>query len=168
MWHIVTAKLLRLNSERTFLCSLRSIECGAVDFIISSCKRHTSSSSADLLRFAALALVNLAIHSDGDCLQKIIAKNVSRLCSFVISPSCSQIPEWLFLLASYKDPITCYYACLAVCVLVSNKEIETAVMKSGTMSLVEPFLNVSLLGFVSRKYFLFAVAQTGDVRLYRL
>lgn len=78
-------KLFTPEVEHKFRCSLRSIDYGSVDFIISSCKRHTSSSSPELLRYAALALANLAIHADGDCLQKIIAKNVSRLRSFVIS-----------------------------------------------------------------------------------
>lgn len=53
-----------------------------------------------------------------------------------------QVPDWLFLLASHRDNITSYYACLAICMLASNKEIETAVTKSGTLSLVEPFLQV--------------------------
>lgn len=50
------------------------------------------------------------------------------------------VPEWLFLLASLQDDVTRYYACLAICMLVSNPEIEAAVVKSGTLGLVEPFL----------------------------
>lgn len=47
----------------------------------------------------------------------------------------------LFLVPIYKTAnIYRYYACLAICALVSNKEIEAAVIKSGTLSLVEPFL----------------------------
>ena len=33
-----------------------------------------------------------------------------------------------------------YYACLAIAVLVSNKELEAAVVKSGTLDLIEPFV----------------------------
>ena len=34
-----------------------------------------------------------------------------------------------------------YYACLAIAVMVSNKEIEACVLKSGTLSLVLPFID---------------------------
>lgn len=44
------------------------------------------------------------------------------------------------MLASQRDEATRYYACLAICVLGSCKEMEAAVQKSGTLSLVEPFL----------------------------
>lgn len=48
------------------------------------------------------------------------------------------------MLASQQDDITRYYACLAICMLASSssssKEMEAAVTKSGTLSLVEPFL----------------------------
>lgn len=43
-------------------------------------------------------------------------------------------------MASQQDDITRYYACLAICMLGSSKEMEAAVVKSGTLSLVEPFL----------------------------
>ena len=38
------------------------------------------------------------------------------------------------------DPLTKYYACLAICALVSNKQFEAAVHKSGTLGLVDPFV----------------------------
>lgn len=48
-------------------------------------------------------------------------------------------------MASTQDEITRYYACLAICILGSfsttaSKEMETAVMRSDTLTLVEPFL----------------------------
>jgi hypothetical protein len=52
------------------------IDFGVLDFIVTACKRYTSDSTPELLRHAALALANLAIYSDGECYQKIIAKNV--------------------------------------------------------------------------------------------
>lgn len=52
------------------------------------------------------------------------------------------MPEWLFPLAFIDDDSTRYYACLAIAVLVSNKEIEAAVLKSGTLSLVRPFVEL--------------------------
>lgn len=47
---------------------------------------------------------------------------------------------WLFPLAFHIDDNIKYYACLAIAVLVANKEIEAAVLKSGTLDLVEPFV----------------------------
>jgi len=55
------------------------IDFGVLDFIVTACKRYTSDSTPELLRHAALALANLAIYSDGECCQKIIAKNVRFL-----------------------------------------------------------------------------------------
>ena len=52
-----------------------------------------------------------------------------------------QVPEWLFPLAFVEDDSVRYYALLAIGVLVSNKEIESAVMSSGTLALVLPFVD---------------------------
>ncbi|GFO08649.1 sterile alpha and tir motif-containing protein 1 [Plakobranchus ocellatus] len=51
------------------------------------------------------------------------------------------VPEWLFPLAFVEDDSVRYYALLAIGVLVSNKEIESAVMSSGTLALVLPFVD---------------------------
>ena len=52
-----------------------------------------------------------------------------------------QAPEWLFPLAFVADDSVRYYACLAIAVLVSNKELEACVLRSGTLSLVLPFID---------------------------
>lgn len=52
-----------------------------------------------------------------------------------------QAAEWLFPLAfSKEDELIRFYACLAVTVLATNREIEKEVVKSGTLELVEPFI----------------------------
>lgn len=51
-----------------------------------------------------------------------------------------KVPVWLFPLAFHNDDNIKYYACLAIAVLVANTEIEAAVLKSGTLDLVEPFV----------------------------
>lgn len=102
----------------------RLIKLEALDYVLDVCKK-TANESSKTFRHAALALVNLAMSSDNACQQAMIAKNV---------------PEWLFFVASSNDDLPRYYACIAICALVSNKEIETAVIKSGTLSIVEPFL----------------------------
>ena len=52
--------------------------------------------------------------------------------------------------------MTRYYACLAICSLVANKEFEAAVAKSGTLTLVEPFIE-------SHDPADFAVADPGQI-----
>ncbi|KAI6201066.1 ADP-ribosyl cyclase/cyclic ADP-ribose hydrolase [Aphelenchoides besseyi] len=99
------------------------IEYNVLDHILLTCKRATDAPIT--LRHAALALANLSLYSSAEAKKKIIQK---------------KLPDWLFLLASQPDDITRYYACLAICMLGSSKEMEAAVIKSGTLSLVEPFL----------------------------
>lgn len=102
---------------------LRLIDMSALDYCLNACK---TSRDIDAHRHAAIALANLCMNSDDkECQQRMMTKKV---------------PDWLYFLASSRDDATRYYACLAVCVLVSNKEIEAVVLKSGTLSLVEPFL----------------------------
>uniref|UniRef100_A0A1I7U5M7 Secreted protein n=1 Tax=Caenorhabditis tropicalis TaxID=1561998 RepID=A0A1I7U5M7_9PELO len=51
--------------------------------------------------------------------------------------------------------MTRYYACLAVCTIASVKEFEPAVIKSGTLQLVEPFLHAhdpAIFAIEHRKY----------------
>ncbi|VDK48569.1 unnamed protein product [Anisakis simplex] len=103
--------------------SYRLVEYGVLDHILLTCKRATETPIT--LRHAALALANLSLYSCSEAKKKIIQKKV---------------PDWLFLLASQPDDLTRYYACLAICTLGSTKEMEAAVIKSGTLSLVEPFL----------------------------
>uniref|UniRef100_A0A915ALS3 ADP-ribosyl cyclase/cyclic ADP-ribose hydrolase n=1 Tax=Parascaris univalens TaxID=6257 RepID=A0A915ALS3_PARUN len=103
--------------------SYRLIEYGVLDHILLTCKRATDTPTT--LRHAALALANLSLYSCSEAKKKIIQKKV---------------PDWLFLLASQPDDLTRYYACLAICMLGSTKEMEAAVIKSGTLALVEPFL----------------------------
>ncbi|GMR42866.1 hypothetical protein PMAYCL1PPCAC_13061, partial [Pristionchus mayeri] len=109
--------------KHSSVTSNRLIDYGVLDHILLTCKRATDTPKT--LRHASLALANLALFSDNECKKKIIQKKV---------------PEWLFLLASQHDDITRYYACLAVCTLASTKELEHAVIKSGTLPLVESFL----------------------------
>lgn len=78
------------------------------------------------LRHCASALANLSLYGGPDC---------------QISMIQSKAPVWLFPLAFHNDDNIKYYACLAIAVLVANKEVEAAVLKSGTLDLVEPFIS---------------------------
>ena len=51
-----------------------------------------------------------------------------------------KVPSWLFRLAFHEDDTIKYYACLAIAVLVANKEIEAAVQRSDALELIEPFV----------------------------
>lgn len=103
--------------------TLRLLDLSALDYCLNACK---TSRDVDAHRHAAIALANLCMNSDDkEYQQRLMAKNVA---------------DWLYFLASSRDDATRYYACLAVCVLACNKEIETTVTKSGALSLVEPFL----------------------------
>lgn len=112
--------------ESLFKVNVRSctriIDLGGLDSLLRACK---SCGDMKTMRHAAMALSNLAMFGGNENHSQLLARNV---------------PEWLFLLASMQDDITRYYACLSICMLVSNQEIEAAVVKSGTLGLVEPFL----------------------------
>ncbi|KHJ85355.1 hypothetical protein OESDEN_14922 [Oesophagostomum dentatum] len=103
--------------------SLKLIEYGVLDHIIITSKRAMDTPTT--LRHAALGLANLTLYTDSEGKKKLIQK---------------KLPEWLFLLVNQDDDLTRYYASLAICMLASIKEFESAVMKSDTLKLVEPFL----------------------------
>ena len=91
------------------------------DRVVNVCR----SSDVESLQHCASALANVAIFGGAENQEAMIQRKV---------------PSWLFLLANNKDHIVRYYGCLAIAVLVSNKEMEAAVQKSGTLDLIEPFV----------------------------
>ena len=78
------------------------------------------------LRHCASALANLSLYGGPDSQESMIKLKA---------------PVWLFPLAFHNDDNIKYYACLAITVLVANKELEAAVLTSGTLDLVEPFVS---------------------------
>ncbi|KAL5017129.1 hypothetical protein ScPMuIL_006718 [Solemya velum] len=106
-------------SEET---SAKAITLGGLDVILYWCR----SKDIEVLRHCAKAIANLSLFGGADNQEEMANKKV---------------PEWLFPLAFMEDNHVRYYACLAIAVLVANKEIEAAVIKSGTLELVIPFLN---------------------------
>lgn len=97
------------------------IKLGGLDVVLHWCRY----SDRLTLRHCAFALANLALYGGPDN-QELMIKH--------------KVAEWLFPLAFNDDDSIRYYACLAISALVSNKEIEAAVVKSGTMDLVLPFI----------------------------
>lgn len=79
----------------------------------------------ETLRHCATALANLSLYGGPENQEAMIKHKV---------------PVWLFPLAFNNDDNIKYYACLAISSLVANKEIEAAVLRSGTLDLVEPFV----------------------------
>ncbi|KAL1441998.1 hypothetical protein MTO96_000996 [Rhipicephalus appendiculatus] len=106
------------HSEST--CS-ELIRLGALKSILYDCR----TSDVETLRHCASALANLSLYGGPENHQAMIKHKA---------------PMWLFPLAFNLDDNIKYYACLAIAALVANKEIEAAVMKSGTLDLVEPFV----------------------------
>ncbi|KAM3963160.1 LOW QUALITY PROTEIN: sterile alpha and armadillo motif [Aphomia sociella] len=97
------------------------INLGGLDAILFECRKN----DVETLRHCATALANLSLYGGAENQEAMIKRKV---------------PMWLFPLAFHNDDNIKYYACLAIAVLVANKEIEAAVLKSGTLDLVEPFV----------------------------
>ncbi|XP_040569570.1 NAD(+) hydrolase sarm1 [Lepeophtheirus salmonis] len=97
------------------------IAMGGLDTVVAECK----STDVETLRHCASALANVAMYGGSENQEAMIQR---------------KIPFWLFPLAFHNDDTIKYYACLAIAVLVANKEIEAAVQKSGTLELIEPFV----------------------------
>lgn len=94
---------------------------GGLDSVLYSCR----TTDVPRLRRCAVALANLAIFGGADNQQEMIDHRVA---------------EWLFPLAFSDDDSTRYYAFLAISALGSNATLESAVVRSGTLGLVEPFV----------------------------
>ncbi|XP_046980639.1 NAD(+) hydrolase sarm1 isoform X2 [Schistocerca americana] len=97
------------------------IRLGGLDAVLFECRKN----DVETLRNCAGALANLSLYGGAENQEAMIKRKV---------------PMWLFPLAFHNDDNIKYYACLAIAVLVANKEIEAAVLKSGTLDLVEPFV----------------------------
>uniref|UniRef100_A0AAG5DCK7 ADP-ribosyl cyclase/cyclic ADP-ribose hydrolase n=1 Tax=Anopheles atroparvus TaxID=41427 RepID=A0AAG5DCK7_ANOAO len=106
------------HSEDT--CS-NVIRLGGLDAVLFECRKN----DVETLRHCAGALANLSLYGGAENQEAMINRKV---------------PSWLFPLAFHNDENIKYYACLAIVVLVANKEIEAEVIKSGTLNLVEPFV----------------------------
>jgi hypothetical protein len=98
------------------------ISMGGLESILYECR----STDITTLRHCASALANLSLYGGPDNQVSMIKQKA---------------PVWLFPLAFHNDDNIKYYACLAIAVLVANKEVEAAVLKSGTLDLVEPFIS---------------------------
>jgi hypothetical protein len=97
------------------------VRLGGLDAVLFECRKN----DVETLRHCAGALANLSLYGGAENQEAMIKRKV---------------PMWLFPLAFHNDDNIKYYACLAIAVLVANKEIEAAVLKSGTLDLVEPFV----------------------------
>ncbi|XP_054289187.1 NAD(+) hydrolase sarm1 isoform X4 [Macrosteles quadrilineatus] len=97
------------------------IRLGGLDAVLFECRKN----DIETLRHCAGALANLSLYGGAENQEAMIKRKV---------------PMWLFPLAFHNDDNIKYYACLAIAVLVANTEIEAAVLKSGTLDLVEPFV----------------------------
>lgn len=97
------------------------VRLGGLDVVLFECRKG----DIETLRHCAGALANLSLYGGAENQEAMVKRKVH---------------VWLFPLAFHNDDNIKYYACLAIAVLVANKEIEAAVLGSGTLNLVEPFV----------------------------
>nr|SVE92212.1 EOG090X00FC [Megafenestra aurita] len=116
-----TGLLEHLFQHNEVTCS-DVVKLGGLDAVVRECRR----SDVEILRHCAGALANLSLYGGAENQEAMIKR---------------QVPMWLFPLAFHTDDNIKYYACLAIAVLVANKEIEAAVLRSVTLNLVEPFVS---------------------------
>jgi hypothetical protein len=109
--------LLKVAENHCF----RAIQLDALKPILHGC----SQTDIPTLRHCAMTLANLALFGGPICQVEMARGHVC---------------DWLFPLAFSTDSIVKYFAFFAICALVSNGEVEAAVLRSGTLELVEPFL----------------------------
>ena len=111
------------HSEET--CS-EVISLGALDTIVKECQRlSTGPGGLQTLRQCSSALANVAMYGGSENQEAMIQRKVQ---------------SWLFPLAFHNDDTIKYYACLAIAVLVANKEMEAAVQKSKALDLIDPLV----------------------------
>ena len=120
MTKVTTGILESLFKHSEDTCS-NAIDLGGLDSILYSCRTMDTMT----LRHCAGALANLAMFGGANNQQEMISHKAA---------------EWLFPLAFCNDDSVRYYAFLAIACLSANKEIESAVVKSGTLELVKPFI----------------------------
>ena len=116
-----TGLLEHLFQHNEVTCS-DVVKLGGLDAVVRECRR----SDVEILRHCAGALANLSLYGGAENQEAMIKR---------------QVPMWLFPLAFHMDDNIKYYACLAIAVLVANKEIEAAVLQCVTLNLVEPFIS---------------------------
>lgn len=120
MYEYVIGILEHLFKHSEMTCS-DVIKLGGLDVLLYECRRRDIAT----LRHCAGALANLSLYGGAENQELMIKRNV---------------PTWLFTLAFNTDDNIKYYAFLAIAVLVANKEIEAAVLKSETLDLIDPFV----------------------------
>ena len=94
---------------------------GGLDAVLYSCR----TTDAHTLRNCAEALANLALYGGAHNQCEMVSHHAA---------------EWLFPLAFSDDVSTRYYALLAIAALSANKELLSAVRRSGTLELVNRFV----------------------------
>ncbi|XP_078335172.1 NAD(+) hydrolase SARM1-like isoform X1 [Crassostrea virginica] len=120
MARVVTGILESLFKISEDVCA-KLISLGGLDVIVFWCRCNDRLT----LRHCSMAVANMALYG-GKENQEEMTKH--------------KVPEWLFPLAFNDDDGVRYYACLAISILVANKEIEAVVKNSGTLEVVLPFL----------------------------
>ena len=138
MGHAIDPFVKLVHSKQTslvrptvgILCSLfkhssatceRMVEIGGLDAVIFACRLK----DVEVLRNCASALANCAMYGSPKTQRDMVVRKTA---------------DWLFPLAFSDDTSVQYYACLAISILATNKEMKRAIVNSGTLNLVQPFV----------------------------
>lgn len=109
---------LFMSSEET--CK-ELVKRGALDTIVAYCRNL----DPETQRNCAYALANLALFGGSDCQLRMVS---------------AKVPDWLLVLGFSMDDYVKYNACIAISILISNKEIEAAVVKSNSPTIIDQFI----------------------------
>ncbi|THD24374.1 Sterile alpha and TIR motif-containing protein 1 [Fasciola hepatica] len=108
--------------KHTELICQSVVDCGVLQLLVHACR----SNDVPTLRHAALSLAHISVFGGVNSQNEMMRQHAI---------------EWLFRLAFYPDEVVQYFACLATVVLSTNPELSDAVLASGTLKLVLPFVN---------------------------
>lgn len=86
---------------------------------------YRKSLETETLLNAAVSMSNLALFGDHELRQEMVDK---------------QLSYWLFVLVNHTDVQLRYYSCLTICILASEKNLESKIEQTGTLMFVDSFL----------------------------
>ncbi|RWS24608.1 sterile alpha and TIR motif-containing protein 1-like protein [Leptotrombidium deliense] len=129
-----------------FCCNKNLVVCGRVGTgILEHLFKHSEETCKEMIKMGALkALLYKCRATDVEILRRCAA-GLANLALFGGAENQATMieekaPIWLFPLIFNNDDNVKYFACLATAVLVANKEIESEIIRTGTLDLVESFV----------------------------
>ncbi|XP_025190344.1 sterile alpha and TIR motif-containing protein 1-like isoform X2 [Melanaphis sacchari] len=117
---VITGLLAKLFEHSEEMCMV-IIEWGGLEILLKECQSQDTTT----LQNCACALANLSLYGDS-MIHKLMIHHHAH--------------TWLFTLAFNADDSVKYYALLAAAVLITDKDIKTAMNNCDTLDLIDPFI----------------------------